>query len=35
MDHKCLDAFGMDSSKALTEVLVKTNTFFVPYSELC
>lgn len=35
MDRKCLDAFGMDTSKALTEVLAKTNTFLVPYSELC
>jgi hypothetical protein len=35
MDRKCLDAFGMDTSKALTEVLAKTNTSLVPYSELC
>lgn len=34
MDRKCLDAFGMDTSKALTEVLAKTNTCLVPYSEL-
>ncbi|GFG31327.1 hypothetical protein Cfor_12887 [Coptotermes formosanus] len=34
MDRKSLDAFGMDTSKALLEVLAKTNTYLVPYSEL-
>jgi hypothetical protein len=34
MDRNCLDAFGMGTSKALTEVLAKTNTRLVAYSEL-
>lgn len=34
MDRECLDAFGMGTSKALTEVLGKTNTRLVPYTEL-
>jgi hypothetical protein len=34
MDRECLDAFGMGTSKALAEVLTKTKTSLVPYSEL-
>jgi hypothetical protein len=34
MDRECLDAFGMGTSKALNEVLAKTKTRLVAYSEL-
>lgn len=34
MDRECLDAFGMDTSKYLNEVLAKTKTRMVAYSEL-
>ncbi|PSN30243.1 hypothetical protein C0J52_23750 [Blattella germanica] len=34
MDRRCLDAFGLGTSKALEEVLVKTRTHLVPFSEL-
>ncbi|XP_069691994.1 transmembrane protein 135-like [Periplaneta americana] len=34
MDRKPLDAFGMGTSSALVEVLAKTRTSLLPYSEL-